>query len=353
MAPKERRVWWVWISVLCAGTVARAAEQGQASKDPGESGHLGGTASYFTWTAERRERNATWVATNTATSAEGGPTTPNTTVLIPVQDTTGHKTTGQLSKPAIAIHSGEGICNVTLNCTMRERGGDITYVWHQPGTSHILATEPVLRITQKPADGFLNYTCTIRSAESKNSSTVSLSEHCHGQAQYSHPQLRASASSSLKYWVPLAFMVIVLITLYFTYRKTTERESRSRAGSIDQSSEDSQDNQEAHSAAHIIPHPEVWNQTDEETLQAKETLSTEKNEAALSDPDPSPSQIEQSTAADSAAPPSYPRMPDPGRPSWPLSATPTHGETTEALVTFEESSVHQSHSAPNLPLVPC
>ncbi|XP_034612647.1 uncharacterized protein LOC117869705 [Trachemys scripta elegans] len=193
MVPKDRSVWWVWISVLCAGTVARAAEQGQSSKDPGQSGPVGGTASYFTWTAERTDRNATWGTTNTATST-GGPTTPNTTVLIPVQDTPGHKT-------------------------------------------------------------------------------------------------RASAFSSIKYWVPPAFMVIALITLYFTYRKTTERESRSRAGSIEESSDsDSQDNQAVQSAAHVIPHPEAWNQTHAETLQAKETLTTEENEAALSDPDPSPSQ---------------------------------------------------------------
>uniref|UniRef100_A0A8C3TEL2 Ig-like domain-containing protein n=1 Tax=Chelydra serpentina TaxID=8475 RepID=A0A8C3TEL2_CHESE len=94
-----------------------------------------------------------------------------------------------LSKPAIAIHSGEGICNVTLTCTTREGGGDIAYSWHQPGKSHVLSTEPILRITQKPADGFLNYTCTVHSAGSKNASMVSLSEHCHGQGQYSHPQL--------------------------------------------------------------------------------------------------------------------------------------------------------------------
>nr|XP_042701913.1 uncharacterized protein LOC122172830 isoform X2 [Chrysemys picta bellii] len=173
MVPKDRSVWWVWISVLCAGTVARAAEQGQSPKDPGQSGPVGGTASYFTWTAERTDRNATWGTTNTTTST-GGPTTPNTTVLIPVQDTPGHKT-----------------------------------------------------------------------------------------------------------------------------------KSRSRAGSIDESSDsDSQDNQAVHSAAHVIPHPEAWNRTHAETLQAKETLTTEENEAALSDPDPSPSQIEQNTAADSAAPPS-------------------------------------------------
>ncbi|CAM4694936.1 unnamed protein product [Caretta caretta] len=273
MAPKERSVWWVWISVLCAGTVARAAEQRQSSKDTGQIGHLGGTASYFTWTAERTDRNATWIATNTATSAEGGPTTPNTTVLIPVKDTTGHKTTGQLSKPEIAIHSVEGICNVTLTCTMREGGGDITYVWHQPGKSHVLSTEPILRITQKPPDGFLNYTCTIHNTESKSSSMVSLSKHCDG----------ASASSLIKYWVPLVFMVIALITLYFTYRKTTERDSRSRAGSSSQSSDsDSQDNQAVHSAAHVNPHPEAWNRTGEETP------TTKKNEEALADPDPSP-----------------------------------------------------------------
>ncbi|XP_077697165.1 SLAM family member 5-like isoform X4 [Eretmochelys imbricata] len=180
---------------------------------------------------------------------------------------------GQLSKPEIAIHSVEGICNVTLTCTMREGGRDITYVWHQPGKSHVLSTEPILRITQKPPDGFLNYTCTIHNTESKSSSMVSLSKHCDG----------ASASSLIKYWVPPVFMVIALITLYFTYRKTTERDSRSRAGSSSQSSDsDSQDNQEVHSAAHVNPHPEAWNQTGEETL------TTKKNEEALADPDPSP-----------------------------------------------------------------
>ncbi|XP_074927145.1 uncharacterized protein LOC116831780 isoform X2 [Chelonoidis abingdonii] len=190
MAPKDRSVWWVWISVLCAGTVARAAEQGQLSKDTGERGRLGETANYLTWTAERTDRNATWVTTNTATSAGGGPTTPNATVLIPGKDTTGRKTS-------------------------------------------------------------------------------------------------TSASSSIKYWVPPAFLVIALITLYFTYRKTTERESRSRAGSIDQSSDsDSKDNQEVHGAAHVIPHPEAWNQTHAEMLN----LSTKKDEQALSDPDPSRSQ---------------------------------------------------------------
>ncbi|KAM9114514.1 uncharacterized protein ACDP82_019197 [Pangshura tecta] len=194
MEPKDRSVWWVWISVLCAGSVARAAEQGQLSKDTGERGRLGGTASYFTWTAERTDRNATWLTTNPAISTGGGPTTPNATVLVPVKDTAGHKT-------------------------------------------------------------------------------------------------RASASSLIKYWVPLAFMVIALITLYFTYRKTTERASRSRAGSIDQSSDsDSKDNQAVPGAAHVIPHPEAWNQTRAETLQAKETLSTEENEQALCDPEPSPSQ---------------------------------------------------------------
>ncbi|XP_030398354.1 uncharacterized protein LOC115639552 isoform X2 [Gopherus evgoodei] len=209
MGPKDRSVWWVWISVLCAGTVARAAEQGQLSKDMGERGPLGGTASYLTWTAERTDRNATWVTTNTATSTEGGPTTPNATVLLPGKDTTRRKTS-------------------------------------------------------------------------------------------------ASVSSSIKFWVPPAFMVIALITLYFTYRKTTERESRSRAGSIDQSSDsDSKDNQVVHGAAHVIPHQE----------------------------------IDQNAAADSAAPHSDPRMSDPVRASWPLSATSSHGETTEALVTFEESSV--------------
>ncbi|XP_030398353.1 uncharacterized protein LOC115639552 isoform X1 [Gopherus evgoodei] len=243
MGPKDRSVWWVWISVLCAGTVARAAEQGQLSKDMGERGPLGGTASYLTWTAERTDRNATWVTTNTATSTEGGPTTPNATVLLPGKDTTRRKTS-------------------------------------------------------------------------------------------------ASVSSSIKFWVPPAFMVIALITLYFTYRKTTERESRSRAGSIDQSSDsDSKDNQVVHGAAHVIPHQEAWNQTHAEMLQAKETLSTEKDKQALSDPDPSPSQIDQNAAADSAAPHSDPRMSDPVRASWPLSATSSHGETTEALVTFEESSV--------------
>ncbi|XP_030398356.1 uncharacterized protein LOC115639552 isoform X4 [Gopherus evgoodei] len=188
MGPKDRSVWWVWISVLCAGTVARAAEQGQLSKDMGERGPLGGTASYLTWTAERTDRNATWVTTNTATSTEGGPTTPNATVLLPGKDTTRRKTK-QLSKPVIAIHFGEGICNITLTCTMREGGEDIKYSWQQPGKSHVLSKEPVLHITQKPADGFLNYTCTICRGESKNSSTVSLSEHCHRQTQYSHPQL--------------------------------------------------------------------------------------------------------------------------------------------------------------------
>ncbi|XP_044847433.1 T-lymphocyte surface antigen Ly-9-like isoform X2 [Mauremys mutica] len=342
MAPKDRSVWWVWISALCAGSVARAAEQGQSPQDTGERRRLGGTTSYFTWTAERTDRNATWVTTNTATSTGGGPTTPNATVLIPVKDTTGHKTR-QLSEPVIAIYFEEGTCNIMLTCTTREGGGDVKYSWQQPGKSHVLSKEPVLHITQKPDDDFLNYTCTICRGESQNSSTVSLSEHCHG----------ASASSSIKYWVPPAFMVIALITLYFTYRKTTERASRSRAGSIDQSSDsDSKDNQAVHGAAHVIPHPEAWNQTHVETLQAKETLSTEENEQALSDPEPSPSQIDQNAAADSAAPPSDPRMSDPVRASWPLSATPAHGETTEALVTFEESSVRQSQPAPNLPFVP-
>ncbi|KAH1179707.1 hypothetical protein KIL84_005757 [Mauremys mutica] len=206
--------------------IVRAAEQGQSPQDTGERRRLGGTTSYFTWTAERTDRNATWVTTNTATSTGGGPTTPNATVLIPVKDTTGHKTTGQLSEPVIAIYFEEGTCNIMLTCTTREGGGDVKYSWQQPGKSHVLSKEPVLHITQKPDDDFLNYTCTICRGESQNSSTVSLSEHCHG----------ASASSSIKYWVPPAFMVIALITLYFTYRKTTERASRSRAGSIDQSS---------------------------------------------------------------------------------------------------------------------
>ncbi|XP_067416406.1 uncharacterized protein [Emydura macquarii macquarii] len=173
--------------------VAGAAEKGQLSKDPGQS-EDGKTESYFTWTSERKDRNASWLATNTATSAGEGLTTANATVLITVKDITRNKT-------------------------------------------------------------------------------------------------RGSASSSIKYWVPPAFMVTALITLYFTYRKSTETESRSRAGSdtlyLDS---DSQDSQAVHGAAHVLPHPEAWNQTDEGTLQAKESLSTEETAQVCSDPDPSPGQ---------------------------------------------------------------
>uniref|UniRef100_A0A8D2J3K6 Ig-like domain-containing protein n=1 Tax=Varanus komodoensis TaxID=61221 RepID=A0A8D2J3K6_VARKO len=90
---------------------------------------------------------------------------------------------GRLPKPTITVRSTKGTCDVTLSCAVAGAAGPVSYAWSSANASMVLPRGPTLHVRQKPPDGSLEYTCTASSKESENSSTVSLREHCHGEAQ--------------------------------------------------------------------------------------------------------------------------------------------------------------------------
>ncbi|KAL8184331.1 UNVERIFIED_CONTAM: hypothetical protein K2H54_013735 [Gekko kuhli] len=173
-----------------------------------------------------------------------------------------------------------GTCNVTLYCSNTGGGENVTYAWSfSHDDSAVLSEEQTLHITQKPEDGSLNYTCTVRNMESENSGTVSLIGHCHDAPLLSQ---QFSASIYAKYWVPPLIVVLLLLFLFFMYRRKRGGASLSRTVSINESSDsDSEDYPDTEQAAQLEPLPQAWKQISEGSPQTTGAPAAEKDEESL------------------------------------------------------------------------
>nr|XP_020665936.1 uncharacterized protein LOC110088145 isoform X2 [Pogona vitticeps] len=120
-----------------------------------------------------------------------------------------------LLRPTIAVSSVNGTCNITLHCAVTGGGGggDVNFTWFRGERAEaVLSSEATLRITQRPPDGSLDYTCAVRTKESQSASTISLADRCHETPGF-------SAGSYVKYLIPLVVALVILLILFGMYRR--------------------------------------------------------------------------------------------------------------------------------------
>ncbi|XP_061462001.1 uncharacterized protein LOC133374800 [Rhineura floridana] len=227
-------VGWLWIVALFPLPALQTEEPEYPSK-VGQTKRLQEMQDEFVnQTLQHDETYRMWVTHNVTDSSRGVWENITTPAYATVKSSTAYQAR-RLPKPDITIHSVNGTCNVTLECAITEWGvEDVTYAWSNSEIGVVLSEEPSLRVTQKPLDGSLDYTCTVRNKDSKNTSTVSLRDHCHDPLSADRGAL---ASVYAKYLIPLLIVLVVLVILFLMYRRKRGRGSRSRTVSINESSD--------------------------------------------------------------------------------------------------------------------
>lgn len=92
---------------------------------------------------------------------------------------------GRLSKPHITVNSNiseEGVCNISLMCSLERAGMDVTYIWLSSQDSTNASREgSVLSTSWRPGDKALSYTCRVSNPVSHVSSRrISVGSFCSG-----------------------------------------------------------------------------------------------------------------------------------------------------------------------------
>ncbi|XP_074926775.1 SLAM family member 9-like [Chelonoidis abingdonii] len=75
-----------------------------------------------------------------------------------------------------------GMCNVTLHCTLQGGGEDVSYTWNQIAESTVVSSEGSIFISHRLRSGVSPVTCTARNPVSSSSKSISLQEFCEGFA---------------------------------------------------------------------------------------------------------------------------------------------------------------------------
>uniref|UniRef100_A0A8C0IXI1 Ig-like domain-containing protein n=1 Tax=Chelonoidis abingdonii TaxID=106734 RepID=A0A8C0IXI1_CHEAB len=73
-----------------------------------------------------------------------------------------------------------GMCNVTLHCTLQGGGEDVSYTWNQIAESTVVSSEGSIFISHRLRSGVSPVTCTARNPVSSSSKSISLQEFCEG-----------------------------------------------------------------------------------------------------------------------------------------------------------------------------
>ncbi|XP_048369493.1 SLAM family member 5-like [Sphaerodactylus townsendi] len=273
---------WLWTLALCLPLALRADEPSNSSEQTKRFSEA--EEAFADTMLKENETERMWVtnSSNTLSNWSGE------TITTPPGVTRNSSSASEerMPKATVTISSVNGTCNVTLYCSNTGGGENITYTWSYAYDSRILSEQETLRITQKPKNGSLNYTCTVRNMKSEDSSTVSLISHCHDAPLQ---QKRSSATSHVKYWAPPAIVLVLLLFLLCMYRRKRGRASRSRTVSINESSDsDSEDCHVAEQTAQLDPLPEedsgqlqAWKEIPEDSLQTTEMFTTENDEENL------------------------------------------------------------------------
>ncbi|XP_015267606.1 PREDICTED: SLAM family member 5 [Gekko japonicus] len=185
---------WLWTLALSLPLALGAEEPGNHSEQTKQLSEAEEEFVYGT-TLKENETERKWVtnSTNTPTSWSWGMIATPPGVTVNTSSASEGKAVLQngkqerLPKATVTISSMNGTCNVTLYCSNTGGGENVTYAWSFSHESVVLSQEQTLHITQKPEDGSLNYTCTVRDTESENSGTVSLIGHCHVFKEINNP----------------------------------------------------------------------------------------------------------------------------------------------------------------------
>ncbi|XP_063002023.1 SLAM family member 5-like isoform X2 [Elgaria multicarinata webbii] len=279
---------WLWIVVISPLLALQAEEQ----QDPSEVGQTKLLQRVkdepVNKTLQESETDRMWVNDSKAHPSNGSWGISTTPLHTTVKSST-ESNTRRLPEPSIAIRSVNGTCNVTLHCAVTGGGGggDVSYTWTNSKMSAVLSKDPTLRLTQKPPNGSLDYTCTVRSKESENSRTVSLSDHCHDPPSLSQG---LPASFYAKYIIPLLIVLVLLLGLFFMYRRKRGGGSHSSTASIYESS-DSDDEEDPAEIARLDSSREAFTAIPEEALEATEASPINEDQAVLGTQDRPPSQM--------------------------------------------------------------
>ncbi|XP_077181771.1 uncharacterized protein LOC143831982 [Paroedura picta] len=248
---------WLWTVVQC---LPLALGEEELSNLPGQTKELHEVQEELDHTTLKgNEAERMWVTDSRSTPSNWSWEVSATPSGVTVNSHSASEE--RLPKATVTISSVNGTCNVTLYCSNTGGGGEnVTYAWSFSHDNVVLSVEQTLRITQKPEDGSLNYTCTVRNMDSENSSTVSLIGHCHDALL---PSQQFSASIYAKYWVPPLIVLVLLLILFLMYRRKKGRESLSRTVSINESSDsDTEDSPDTEQAAQMDPLPQAWKPED-------------------------------------------------------------------------------------------
>ncbi|XP_063002022.1 SLAM family member 5-like isoform X1 [Elgaria multicarinata webbii] len=201
-----------------------------------------------------------------------------------VNDSKAHPSNGSWGISTTPLHT---TVKSSTESNTRGGGGDVSYTWTNSKMSAVLSKDPTLRLTQKPPNGSLDYTCTVRSKESENSRTVSLSDHCHDPPSLSQG---LPASFYAKYIIPLLIVLVLLLGLFFMYRRKRGGGSHSSTASIYESS-DSDDEEDPAEIARLDSSREAFTAIPEEALEATEASPINEDQAVLGTQDRPPSQM--------------------------------------------------------------
>ncbi|XP_076770623.1 SLAM family member 9 isoform X2 [Arvicanthis niloticus] len=117
----------------------------------------------------------------------------------------------RLSKPHITVNSNiseEGICNISLMCSIERAGMDVTYIWLSSQDSTNVSHEgSVLRTSWRPGDKALSYTCRVSNPVSNiNSRHISVGSFC---ADPGYPE----KPSMLCFLIKSVFLLFLLVVL--------------------------------------------------------------------------------------------------------------------------------------------
>lgn len=131
----------------------------------------------------------------------------------------------RLSKPHIAVNSNiseEGVCNVSLTCSVERAGVDVTYIWlSSPGSTNTSYEGSVLRTSWRPRDKAPSYTCRVSNPVSHISSRrISVGSFC---AEPGYPEKPSVFCFLVKSSFLLLLLVILAVGLcVFQARKSDE-----------------------------------------------------------------------------------------------------------------------------------
>ncbi|XP_052056885.1 SLAM family member 9 [Apodemus sylvaticus] len=131
----------------------------------------------------------------------------------------------RLSKPHIAVNSNiseEGVCNISLMCSIERAGMDVTYIWlSSPDSTNTSYEGSVLSTSWRPGDKAPSYTCRVSNPVSHISSRrISVGSFC---ADPEYPEKPSMVCFLVKSFFLLLLLVILAVGLcIFQPRKNYE-----------------------------------------------------------------------------------------------------------------------------------